>query len=163
MAESKSPKSGNAADKVVSELKVAYEMELETVCNYLANSIHLDGLLAQEVRESLKTDIPEELGHATKIAERLKILNSNVPGSLALNFSQKSLQPPKDTTDIVAVIRGVIEAEKGAIAQYEKLIKLSEEAADHVTHDMVVNLMADEQHHLREFEGFLRAWERHKP
>jgi len=143
--------------EIIEELKEAYHSELETVCNYLANSVHLDGLLAQEVRNSLKADIPEELGHATQIAERLKILDADVPGSLALKFEQKLLQPPTDTTDVLSVIKGVIEAEKSAIAQYEKLIHLSEDADDHVTQDVCIKLMGDEQHHLREFEGFLRA------
>lgn len=153
-------KSNNGAkDKVVAELKHAYESELETVCNYLANSVHLDGILATEIRESLKQDIPEELGHATQIAERLKILHSGVPGSLALKFEQQKLQPPADTTDVLSVIKGVIEAEKSAIAQYEKLIHLASDADDHVTEDLCIKILGDEQHHLREFEGFLKDLE----
>lgn len=147
-------------EQIVKELKRAYEMELETVINYLANSVHLDGILAQEIKESLKDDISEELGHAQKLADRLKILDADVPGSLALTFDQKSIQPPADSTDVMSVIRGVIEAEESAIAQYEKLIELADDADDYVTEDLCVQLLAEEQHHKREFEGFLKSRER---
>jgi len=154
----RSARSGDSP--IVTELKHAYEMELETVINYLANSVHLDGILAQEIRESLKNDISEELGHATQVAERLKILNSDVPGSLSINFDQKKIQPPADSTDVLSVIKGVIEAEKAAIAQYEKIIELADEADDYVTEDMCIQILGQEQHHLREFEGFLKSRER---
>lgn len=146
--------------QIIAELTHAYEMELETVINYLTNSVHLDGILAQEIKTSLKSDITEELDHATRLAERLKILNADVPGSLSLNFSQKSIQPPADSTDILSVIRGVIEAEEAAIAQYEKLIELADDADDYVTEDLCIQLLGQEQHHLREFQGFLMSRER---
>jgi bacterioferritin len=48
-------------------------------------------------------------------------VNGRVPGSFEFKASQKSLQPPSDTTDVVSVIRGVIEAEQGAILkEYER-------------------------------------------
>ena len=48
--------------------------------------------------------------------------------------SQKHLQTLKESTDVVSVIEGVIEAEKGAIQQYNKIIKLCE-GKDYVTQD----------------------------
>ena len=52
------------ADKretIVELLKTAYFMELETVMNYVTNSINPDGVRAQEVKESVEEDIQEEL------------------------------------------------------------------------------------------------------
>jgi bacterioferritin len=80
-----------------------------------------------------------------------------VPGSLDLPRGQKSLQPRKDTTDIVAVIKGVIAAEEGAIAQYNKIIKLCD-GRDYVTQDMVIGILAGEEDHRREFMGFLKEY-----
>lgn len=142
--------------QIVESLKEAYQSELETVINYLSNSIHLDGIPAQEIRESLKEDITEELGHATQIAERLKILHAAVPGSLEFTFNQKKVQPPANTTDVMSVVKGVIEAEKEAINLYEKIIDLADDADDYVTEDMCIQILGQEQHHLREFEGFLK-------
>src|SRR5947209_20182713 len=108
-----------AKDQIVKALKKAYTMELETALNYLANSIHLDGVRAQAIKQALTADITGELAHATQIGHRLKQLGSSVPGSLALKMTQKSLQPPAESTDVVAVIRGVLAAEEEAIAHYK--------------------------------------------
>lgn len=141
---------------VINLLKTAYTGELETVANYLANSVWLDGLRAEEVKESLDEDIAEELGHAKKLAQRIKQLGACPPGSLALTHTQKSLQPPKDSTDLRSVVEGVIEAEEEAIATYRKLIKACD-GIDYVTQDMAVELLADEEAHLCLFAGFQKS------
>ncbi len=147
--------------KIIAELKRAYAMELETVQNYLANSIDLDGVRAEEIKKSLAADIPEELGHAMILAKRIKVLGGRVPGSLDLERNQKYLQPPSDSTDLIAVIKGVIRAEEGAIAQYDKLIGLCEQV-DYVTQDLVIGILGDEQEHRRTFIGFLTEFEKRK-
>lgn len=146
--------------QVVQELKRAYNMELETVVNYLSNSVHLDGVRAEEIRKALQADITEELGHATRVAKRLKVLEAGIPGSQALRWEQTSLQPPQDMTDLVAVIHGVIEAEDSAIAQYKKIIDLCDNGVDWATQDMCIELLADEEEHRRLFRGFLTEYER---
>jgi bacterioferritin len=52
----------------------------------------------------------------------------------------------------------VIEAETGAIEFYTKIIQETD-GVDHVTQDMVIAILADEQGHRRLFEGFLREYE----
>ncbi len=146
-------------NEIISQLLVAYWMELETVVNYLANSVNLDGVRAEEIKKSLAADIPEELGHATLIANRVKTIGGNLPGSEHFKSAQKLLQPPQDQTDVVAVIKGVIAAEESAMAQYEKIIKLCD-GYDYVTQDMCITILADEQQHRREFVGFLREYEK---
>ena len=94
---------------VIDALIHAYEMELETVQNYIANATNLVGLRAEEIKKSLETDITEELNHAQRIAKRIHVIGGTVPGSLSLKRSQKSLQPPSNPADIVTVIQGVIE------------------------------------------------------
>jgi bacterioferritin len=55
---------------IINELRKSYAMELETVENYLANSIDLDGVRAEEIKKALLRDIEEELGHARKLGNR---------------------------------------------------------------------------------------------
>jgi len=144
---------------IITLLTRSYEMEIETVANYLANSIHLDGMLAMEVKESLEEDIQEELDHANRLARRIKVLGGKIPGSLALSFGQKTLQPPESTVDVKSVILGVIDAEEGAIDQYQKVIEATGDDKDPVTQDLAVELKGDEEEHRREFVGFLREYE----
>lgn len=145
-----------AITAVIQELVTAYNMELETVCNYLANSVHLDGFRAKHIKDALASDVNEELGHAQQLASRIDVLGGRVPGSQALQWTQSSLQPPESPLDIVAVIRGVIEAEQGACAQYRKIIQVAGDGVDPVTEDLAVTLLGDEEEHLRLFRGFLR-------
>jgi len=145
--------------QVIQELIGAYWMEAETVLNYIANSVNLDGVRAEEIKKSLLADITEEIGHAQRLAARVRELGGSVPGSLAFKPSQTALQPPADSTDVVAVIKGVIAAEDAAIKQYNKIIKLCE-GEDYVTQDLCIQLLAAEESHRREFRGFLTEYER---
>jgi bacterioferritin len=145
-------------EELLKKLETAYWMEIETVMSYMANSINPDGVRAQEIIESLEQDVQEELGHARQFGERIKELYGTVPGSLDFAAEQKYLQPPDHQTDIVHVIRGVIEAETGAIEHYNKIIKFTDDV-DLVTQDMIISILRDEEGHRRLFEGFLREFE----
>jgi bacterioferritin len=144
-------------EELIGMLTKAYWMEIETVMSYIANSINPDGVRAQEIIESLEEDIQEELGHARRYGTRIKELYGVVPGSLDFNAEQSYLQPPDEQTDIVHVIKGVIEAESGAIEYYNQIIEFCDDK-DLVTQDMVIDILRDEEGHRRLFEGFLREY-----
>ena len=145
-------------EEIVELLKTAYFMELETVMSYVSNSVNPDGVRAQEVKESVEEDIQEELSHAQQFAARIKELYGVVPGSMEFKASQDKLQPPEHQVDIVHVIKGVIDAEDGAIQHYTRIVEETDEA-DPVTQDIVIEILHDEQGHRRLFEGFLREYE----
>jgi bacterioferritin len=143
---------------IIEQLTKAYWMEIETVMSYVANSVNPDGVRAQEIVESLREDVQEELGHANQFANRIKELYGVVPGSLAFKAEQTYLQPAEHQTDVVHIIRGVIEAETGAIEHYNRIIEACD-GLDWVTQDMVIGILHDEEGHKRLFEGFLREYE----
>jgi bacterioferritin len=145
--------------KIIKELSTAYAMELETVQNYIAASVNLDGVRSEVIKKALAADVPTEVAHAQQLAARIKTIGGTVPGSLALERGQKFLQPKDDSTDIVWVIKGVIAAEEAAIAQYNKIIKLCD-GVDYVTQDMVIGILGGEEDHRREFIGFLKEYQK---
>ncbi|MFL5922175.1 MAG: ferritin-like domain-containing protein [Gaiellaceae bacterium] len=151
---------GNAEKRaeILELLEHAYWMEIESVMSYLANSVNPDGVRAQEIREALEEDIQEELGHAQQFANRIKELDGVVPGSEQFKAEQPFLQPPDDQTDVVHVIKGVIEAESGAIEHYNRIIELTD-GVDWATQDMAIEILRDEEGHRRLFQGFLREYE----
>jgi bacterioferritin len=152
------PENAGQREHVIELLTKAYWMEIETVMSYIANSVNPDGVRAQEIKESLAEDIQEELGHAQQFADRIKELYGVVPGSEGFSAEQSYLQPPDEQIDVVHVIRGVIEAEQGAIEHYSRIVEETE-AIDPVTQDLVIDILHDEQGHKRLFEGFLREYE----
>src|SRR6266851_1690631 len=123
---------------VIAGLRQAYNMEVETVVNYLANSLHLEGVRADFIKQALATDIQEELGHAQQLGNRIKQLGGTVPGSMHLKMSQKSLEPPENSTDVVGVIKG----------------------EDYVTQDLAITLLGAEEAHRQQFEGYLKEYTR---
>jgi bacterioferritin len=152
------PENIEKREEIVELLKTAYWMEMETVMNYVSNSVNPDGVRAQEIKEALEEDIQEELGHAQQFANRIKELYGVVPGSAEFESTQSFLQPPSEQTDVVHLIKGVIEAESGAIEHYNRIIEEADDV-DWVTQDMVIQILHDEEGHRRLFEGFLREYE----
>jgi bacterioferritin len=144
-------------EQILASLSKAYNMELETVTNYLSNSINLDGVRADFIKQALAADIQGELTHAQQLGNRIKQLGGTVPGSMQLKMTQKTLQPLDDTTDVVDVIRGVLDAEEEAINHYKALIKLTD-GEDYVTQDLAITILADEEGHRQQFQGYLKEY-----
>lgn len=144
-------------EQIIAALRKAYNMEVETVINYLANSLHMEGVRADFIKQALSSEIQGELTHAQQLGNRIKQLGGGIPGSLDLQMTQKTLQPQADTTDVVGVIRGVLEAENEAINHYRALIKLTD-GDDYVTQDLAITILADEEGHRQQFEGYLKEY-----
>ena len=140
--------------EIIAELKRSYAIELETIENFLANSIDLEGVEAEPIRKSLAEEIPLKLKHAQRLAKRINVLGGRLPGSLELARDQHASQPPLDNADAMAVIEGVIRANEASIGQYERIIQLTE-GLDYVTQDMVIDLLSDERELRRLFLSFL--------
>ncbi|WP_181685647.1 ferritin-like domain-containing protein [Halorhabdus salina] len=142
------------SDDVVDLLRKAYLDEIETAMNYLANGTYLATVRGEMVAESLKEDVDEELHHAEELGYRLRYYGEVPPASADFEVNQDSLQPPAESSDVLTVIDGVIEAEEDAIETYEALIEAAEEANDPVTEDLATELLADEQAHRAEFLSY---------
>lgn len=147
-----------SSDRVIELLRTAYSDEIETVMNYQTNAIVLDGVRAEEIKESLEQDIQEELTHAQQLGQRLKQLDARPPASSEFTAHQDSLQPPEDSTDVLSVINGVLDAEGDAIETYRTLVDVARDADDPVTEDLAVTLLADEEAHRTEFRGFEKEY-----
>jgi bacterioferritin len=132
------------AREIINRLKKSYAMELESVQNFLANSVDLDGPAADELKKVLETAVARELKHARRLAKRIKILDGRVPGSLELPRDQNFLQPPLDQRDFAAVLRGAMTATDAAIAHYQATVQITE-GLDYVTQDLLIDLLAEEQ------------------
>ncbi len=147
----------SSKEKILEGLTKSYWAEIETIMNYISNSVNLDGVRAEEIKKSLTAEVADELNHAQTIAKRIKELGGTVPGSMNFTAMQKALQPPKKTTDVISVIKGVIIAEDEAIEGYNKLIKDCD-GVDYVTQDLAITLLADEESHKTLFNGYLKEY-----
>ena len=152
------PENGDKREQIIELLEKAYWMEIETVMSYIANSVNPDGVRAGDQRVAAAGHPGGARARAAVRGPRIKELYGVVPGSLEFSGEQTYLQPPEHQTDIVHVIKGVIEAEKGAIEHYNRIVEETDQV-DPVTNDMVIAILRDEEGHRRLFEGFLREYE----
>ena len=153
------PEHADQREQVIELLKKAYWMEIETVMSYIANSINPDGVRAQEIKRVARGRTSRR-SSATRSSSRRGSRSSTAssPARWSSRPSSRYLQPPDEQVDVVHVIKGVIEAEQGAIEHYSRIIEETD-GIDPVTQDMVIAILHDEQGHKRLFEGFLREYE----
>ena len=145
-------------EQIVAMLTKAYWMEIETVMSYIANSVNPDGVRAQEIIESLREDIQEELGHAHAVREphqgalRRRARLDGLPGRAVLPAAARA--PDRHRARDQGRDRGRDRRDR----HYNEIIEATEEI-DPVTNDMVIAILRDEEGHRRLFEGFLREYE----
>lgn len=84
--------------QIVAELQKSYSMELETIINYLSNSVHLDGIRAKHIKDSLTAEVADEMTHAQTLAARIKVLEGRIPGSLELKSGRSRSSRPRTTS-----------------------------------------------------------------
>lgn len=141
---------------LVEELKKAYLDELESLNNYLSLGEYIEGLYGQGVvAEDLIKDVDEELNHAKRLSKRIAELDGKPPLSVEYEASQTVVSSVEDENDVKGVVESVIQLESDAIKQYKKIVEIAEEVNDPVTRNLAEDLLADEEEHLDEFEGFL--------
>ncbi|HWF73000.1 MAG TPA: ferritin-like domain-containing protein [Solirubrobacteraceae bacterium] len=133
----------------------AYWMEIETVMNYIAASIGQDGGGGLAVRTALKEGVEEEVEHARALGRRIQELHGVVPDDGGLAAGEEQRQPLGRQTDVTSTIEAVVATETSAIRHYLRIMHLSARF-DADTSALALNILRDEQRHLRLFEGYLR-------
>ncbi|MEA2199020.1 MAG: bacterioferritin [Solirubrobacteraceae bacterium] len=148
---------GTEDGQVVDLLIRAYWMEIETVMNYLAASISQDGARAVAVRAALTRGVEEEVEHTRALGRRIQELHGVVP--VERGFSGDGEHPPgsERPTDPRAVIESVVATETSAIRHYSRIMRATE-GLDPDTNALALDILRDEQRHLRLFEGYLREY-----
>jgi len=130
--------------EIVSELRASYATQLEIIADYLANASNLESTRAEAIRNLFDEEVQTALGHARRLAKRIKALEGWVPGARELPRVQTDLRPPADTEDFDIALQDAIKSEDAAIARYERIIRLCD-GHDFVTLDLVIELLVDER------------------
>ena len=131
-------------------------MEAETVLSYLANAANLDGIRAEEIAEAL--DAGRRGGARPRAQVRGPHQGPVRHASRDVRHGPRAGVPAaRDSTDVVGVIRGVIEAEAGAIEHYNRVIEACD-GVDWATQDMVIEILRDEENHLRPSSSGIREF-----
>lgn len=142
---------------LLTDLRRAMLMELQTFYSLWATAIVAEGFHGEELTEHFKADALEELGHAEKLANRILELGGDAvvdPGSWAAGAGGPWVGPRKDPSDADGMVGDQIKAEAAAILHYNTVAKMTF-GKDPVTYALVTELLADEVRHEEFLENLL--------
>jgi bacterioferritin len=137
-------------------LREAYAAEWETAYNYQVLAEVLEFTEGSVAAEEFDADVSEEISHARQLAKRLRVRGEN-PDFFAdqANFGSQEQYSGLDGQEVTECIIAAIEAEQTAIETYTEIVEVAGEVGDYPTEDLAIELLADEQEHLRELQDLL--------
>ncbi len=142
---------------LLTDLRRAMLMELQTFYSLWMTSIVAEGFHGEELTEHFKADALEELGHAERLANRILELGGDAvvePGSWAAGAGGPWIAPRKDPSDADGMVADQIKAEAAAILHYNSIAKMTF-GRDPVTYALVTDLLADEVRHEEFLENLI--------
>jgi bacterioferritin len=144
--------------EIIDDLNRAYADEWLAAYAYSYMAEVVEGRpAAKSIASELKKVAEEELEHQEELAERITQLGGlplSDPSKLVENSNEGYPAPPKDPRDISGIVNTVIEAERGAIAVYNTLLKKTA-GKDPVTYNLILHILEEEIEHEDDFEGIL--------
>jgi bacterioferritin len=138
-------------------LTQAYWMEVETVMNYIAASTSHDDARHLEIKSALTAGVEDEVEHAQRVGRRIQELYGVVLGAGNVSIELEHSLPPGRTGDLATIIETIVAAETAAIRHYAK-IRRATARIDQATNAIAIEILRDEQRHLRAFESYRRRY-----
>lgn len=134
-------------EDLINGLNEDLNLELETLVRGVVHAAIGRGMLGHELRELLHKELPEELQHATFLADKIIALGGEVavrPVVLGVDENPRQLLPEN------------IAAEKKAIANYTRRIDQASEFGDRGLVIRLEDILASETDHLESLERLAR-------
>ena len=144
--------------ELIAELNRAYADEWLAAYAYNYMGQVVTGRPAAKQLAALLLDTSkDELEHQQELAERIVSLGGKPVADVSKLVETSNdgyPTPPVNERDFEAIVRKVIEAERGAIEVYNRL-GAKTEGKDLITHCLVVHILGEEVEHEDEFESLL--------
>jgi bacterioferritin len=112
---------------------------------------------AKELSAVLLDTAKDELEHQQELAGRIVSRGGKPPSDVdgLVKLSNEGYPtPPENERDFEAIVRKVVEAERGAIAVYQRLAQKTH-GKDPITYELAVHILSEEVEHEDEFENLL--------
>ena len=146
---------GYQADRetVIKICNDALATEIVCVLRYKRHYYTAKGLSSPAIADEFLVHANEEAGHADRIAERIVQLGGE-PDFSPDSLTQRSHADYDDSSDLQAMIRANLVAERVAVEVYSQLITLIGDK-DSTTRRLLEDILADEQEHADELSDWL--------
>ena len=150
-------KSGINVDQLVELLVKNAAAELTTFYYYTILRVNLIGLEGEGLKEIAETARIEDRNHFEALVPRIYELGGELPANMK-DFHDLSACPPaslpKDPTDVKAILKVLVEAERCAVRGYTHICNLTA-GKDHRTYALALAILNEEIEHKSWFSEFL--------
>lgn len=147
------PAYGPHRDAIVKLLNDALATELVCVLRYKRHHFTADGMESPAIAAEFLVHANEESAHADLIAERIVQLGGE-PDFSPSSLQQRSHADYDDSSDLRAMVRANLVAERIAVEAYRQMIHLIGDK-DPTTRRMLEGILADEEEHADELKDWL--------
>lgn len=147
------PNYGPWREDVIGLLNDALATELVCVLRYKRHHFTADGLASPKIAEEFLVHANEESAHADRLAKRIVQLGGE-PDFSPDSLSSRSHAEYDDSSDLTAMIRANLVAERVAIESYSQMIALIGDK-DSTTRRLLEDILSDEQEHADELKDWL--------
>lgn len=150
-------KAGVDVDQLLKLLVKNASAELTTYYYYTILRVNLIGLEGEGIKEIAEVARIEDRNHFEALVPRIYELGGELPGDMK-DFHDISACPPaslpEDPTDVQAMLKVLVEAERCAVRGYTKICNLTA-GKDHRTYDLALAILNEEIEHESWFSEFL--------
>jgi bacterioferritin len=147
------PAYGPWREDIVKLLNDSLATELVCILRYKRHHYTAKGLASPAIAEEFLVHAQEETAHADMIAERIVQLGGE-PDFSPATLLQRSHADYDESSDLKAMIRANLVAERVAIEAYTQMVKLIGDK-DSTTRRIVEHILAQEQQHAEELSDWL--------
>jgi len=148
------PSYGPWREDIIKLLNDALATELVCVLRYKRHHYTAKGLSSPKIAEEFMVHAQEETAHADEIAERIVQLGGE-PDFAPNGLTERSHADYDDSTDLKAMIKSNLIAERIAIEAYTQMITLIGDK-DSTTRRMLEGILSQEQEHAEELSDWMR-------
>jgi len=139
--------------RVIAQLNDSLATELVCMLRYRRHHYTAHGMASAKIADEFLVHSEEEAGHADRLASRIVQLGGE-PNFNPDSLSQRSHAAYNDASDLKAMIRSNLTAERGAIENYTQLIRFVGDR-DPSTRRLIEDILAVEQQHAEELESWI--------
>ncbi|MBO9512953.1 MAG: ferritin-like domain-containing protein [Variovorax sp.] len=147
------PSYGPWRDDIVKLLNDALATELVCVLRYKRHYFTANGVASPKIAEEFLVHANEESAHADRIAERIVQLGGE-PNFDPKTLLERSHADYDESTDLQAMVRANLVAERIAVETYRQMIALIGDK-DPTTRRMLEEILTDEEEHADELRDWL--------
>jgi bacterioferritin len=147
------PAYGPWREDIAKLLNDSLATELVCILRYKRHHYTAKGLASPAIAEEFLVHAQEETAHADMIAERIVQLGGE-PDFSPATLLQRSHADYDESSDLKAMIRANLVAERVAIEAYTQMVKLIGDK-DSTTRRIVEHILAQEQQHAEELSDWL--------